>query len=258
VPDIHPHAVVDPQAELADDVAIGPFCVVGPEVRLARGVRLGPHASVLGRTSVGEGTRLHPYACIGGEPQGKWPDGEPQALELGRFNTVREFATIHVGTERGGGLTRLGDHNLILNNAHVAHDCQIGNHCTITGPGGLAGHVELEDHVTLGAFSGVHQFCRVGESAMCAGNAKLRKDAPPFSMVAGDGARVVGVNHVGLRRRGFDEETIRTIKHAFHLLFSSRMGFQEAAKRVREEIPASPEVEHLLRFLEESPRGFCR
>ena len=160
---------------------------------------------------------------------------------------IREFATIHVGTERGGGCTRLGDDNLVMNNAHVAHDCQVGSHCIITGPGGLAGHVELQDHVVLGAFTGIHQFCRVGESAMCAGNAKLRKDAPPFSLVAGDGARVVGLNVVGLRRRGFSPETIRTLKHAFHLLFNSRMRFREAVKRVREEIPDSPEVEPAAR-----------
>jgi len=258
VPEIHPTAVVDPRAQLADDVSIGALCVVGPEVRLAAGVRLDSYASVHGRTTVGERTRLYPHACIGGEPQDKAPDGEPQALEVGCDNQIREFATVHVGTERGGGCTRIGDDNLIMNNAHVAHDCQVGSHCIITGPGGLAGHVTLEDYAVLGAFTGVHQFCRVGESAMCAGNAKLRKDAPPFSMVAGDGARVVGLNVVGLRRRGFSPLTIRTLKHAFHLLFNSRMRFQEALKRVREEIPDSPEVNRLGVFLEESQRGFCR
>jgi UDP-N-acetylglucosamine acyltransferase len=258
VAEIHPTAVVDPAAELGDDVSIGPFCVVGPEARLGDGVRLDAYASVLGRTTVGARTRLHPHACVGGEPQDRVPDGEPQALEIGCDNQIREFATIHVGTERGGGRTVLGDDNLVMNNAHIAHDCRIGSHCIITGPGGLAGHVIVEDYAVLGAFTGVHQFCRVGESAMCAGNAKLRKDAPPFSMVAGDGARVVGINLVGLRRRGFDEETIRTIKHAFHLLFNSRMRFQAAVKRVREEIPESLEVSRLLGFLEESTRGFCR
>lgn len=256
--EIHPTAVVDPAAELAAGVRVGPFCVVGPEVRLAEGVRLDAYASVLGRTTVGAGTRLHPHACIGGEPQDRVPDGEPQELHLGRDNEIREFATIHVGTERGGGCTRLGDDNLVMNNAHIAHDCQIGSHCIITGPGGLAGHVVVEDYAVLGAFTGVHQFCRVGESAMCAGNAKLRKDAPPFSMVAGDGARVVGINLVGLRRRGFDEPVIRTIKRAFHILFNSRLRFQDAIKRTREEVPDSPEVNRLLTFLEESPRGVCR
>lgn len=256
--EIHPTAVVDPRAELAADVSIGALCVVGPEVVLGAGVRLDAYASVHGRTTVGARTHLFPHACIGGEPQDKVSDGAPQALELGCDNQIREFATIHVGTERGEGCTRIGDDNLVMNNAHIAHDCQVGSHCIITGPGGLAGHVILEDYAVLGAFTGVHQFCRVGESAMCAGNAKLRKDAPPFSMVAGDGARVVGLNVVGLRRRGFPPETIRTLKHAFHLLFNSRMRFQEALKRVREEIPDSPEVNRLGLFLEESQRGFCR
>jgi UDP-N-acetylglucosamine acyltransferase len=258
VPDVHPTAFVEAGAELADDVVIGPFCVVGSEVSLAAGVRLDGHSSVLGRTTVGERTRLHPYACIGGVPQDKVSDGVPQALALGCDNEIREFATIHVGTERGGGLTSLGDDNLVMNNAHVGHDCNVGSHCIITGPGGLAGHVTLEDFAVLGAFTGVHQYCRVGESAMCAGNAKLRKDAPPYSLVAGDGARVVGINVVGLRRRDFSPDVIRTIKHAFHLLFNSRAPFQDSVKRVREEIPDSIEVTHLLRFLEESPRGFCR
>jgi len=258
VSEIHPTAVVDSAAELGEGVAIGPFCVVGPRARLGDGVRLDAYAAVLGHTTVGARTRLHPHACIGGEPQDRVPDGEPQSLELGCDNEIREFASIHVGTERGGGCTRLGDDNLVMNNAHIAHDCQIGSHCIITGPGGLAGHVTVEDYAVLGAFTGVHQFCRVGESAMCAGNAKLRKDAPPFSMVAGDGARVVGINLVGLRRRGFDAAVIKTIKHAFHVLFNSRMRFQDAIKRVREEIPDSPEVNRLLTFLEESSRGVCR
>jgi UDP-N-acetylglucosamine acyltransferase len=258
VPEIHPTAVVDPSADVARDAEIGPFCVVGPEARLEAGVRLDAYASVLGRTRVGARTRLYPHACVGGEPQDRVPDGEPQALEIGSDNQIREFATIHVGTERGGGCTRIGSDNLVMNNAHIAHDCQIGDHCIITGPGGLAGHVTIEDYAVLGAFTGVHQFCRVGESAMCAGNAKLRKDAPPFSLVAGDGARVVGINLVGMRRRGFEDATIKTIKHAFHVLFNSRMRYQEAVKRVREEIPDSPEVNRLLVFLEESSRGFCR
>lgn len=258
MPEIHSTAVVDTAAELAADVSIGPLCVVGPHACLAEGVRLDAYASVLGRTRVGARTRLHAHACVGGEPQDRVPDGEPQMLEIGSDNQIREFATIHVGTERGGGCTRLGNDNLVMNNAHIAHDCQVGDHCIITGPGGLAGHVVVEDHAVLGAFTGVHQFCRVGESAMCAGNAKLRKDAPPFSLVAGDGARVVGINLVGMRRRGFDEATIKSIKHAFHLLFNSRTRFQEAVKRVREEIPDSLEVNRLLSFLEESSRGFCR
>lgn len=255
--DVHPTAVVESGAELAEDVRVGPFCYVGPHVALGSGVRLDAYASVHGRTRIGARTRLHPHACVGGEPQDRHADGAGR-LEIGCDNQIREFATIHVGTERGGGCTRLGDGNLVMNNAHVAHDCQVGSHCILTGPGGLAGHVTIEDHAVLGAFTGVHQFCRVGESAMCAGNAKLRKDAPPYAMVAGDGARVVGLNVVGLRRRGFAPGTIHELKHAFHVLFNSRLLFRDAVKRVREEVPASPEVAHLLEFLEQSPRGFCR
>lgn len=145
-----------------------------------------------------------------------------------------------------------------MNGAHVGHDCQVGSHCIVATYTGLAGHVIVEDHAVLGAYTGVHQFCRVGESVMAASNAKLSQDAPPFSMVAGDRARLVGVNSVGLRRRGFERELCSRIKHAFHLIFHSRLRLEPALARVREELGETPEVERLLRFLEKSERGFCR
>ncbi len=258
MPSIHPTAVVESGARLADDVEVGAFAFVGAEVELGTRVRVDHHAAVMGRTRVGSGSRIFPYACIGGEPQDRAFNGEATRLEIGSDNVIREHVTIHVGTSHGGGCTRTGDDNMIMNGAHIAHDCQIGSHCIIASYTGLAGHVTVGDHVVLGAYTGVHQFARIGESVMAASNAKLSQDAPPFSMIAGDRARLVGVNSVGLRRRGFDRAVMKSIKHAFHIIFNSRLRLDPALARVREEIPDSPEVERLVRFLEKSERGFCR
>jgi len=258
VPRIHPTAVVDPSAKLADDVEVGPFCWVGPGVELGPGVVLANHVSVSGLTRIGARTRVHPFAALGGDPQDKRFAGERTRLEIGADNVIREGATIHVGTPRGGGCTRIGDDNLIMNGAHVAHDCQIGSHVIVASFVGLAGHVSVGDHAVLGAYTGVHQFARIGESVMTAANSMLSLDAPPFAMVAGDRARVVGLNVVGLRRRGFDAETVRALKRAFHLLYASKLRQEVAVARVRETLPDVPEVDRLLRFLETSSRGVAR
>lgn len=255
---VHPTAVVEAGALLAADVEIGPHALVGPEVELREGVAVGAHAAVIGRTRVGPRTRIHPFACVGGEPQDKSFAGESTRLDIGTDNVIREHATIHVGTPRGGGCTRIGDDNLIMNSAHIAHDCRIGSHCIIASFSGLAGHVTVDDYAVLGAYTGVHQFSRVGESVMAASNVKLSLDAPPFSMVAGDRARLVGLNSIGLKRRGFSPETIAALKHAFHILFHSRLLLKVALARAREGVGDSPEVQRLIRFLEKSERGFCR
>ena len=255
---VHPSAIVEPGAKLAEDVEIGPYAMVGSEVELAAGAVVGPHVVLLGRTLVGERTRIFPGACIGGEPQDRSFSGEATRLVIGRDNVIREHVTIHVGTPEGGGCTRVGDDNLIMNSAHVAHDCQIGSHCIVASFVGLAGHVTIEDHAVLGAYTGVHQFTRIGESAMAAGGSKLVKDAPCFSLVAGDRARLVGLNSLGIRRRGFSPEVVRDLKRSFRILFGSRMRFQPALERVRRELGASPEVARLIRFLENSQRGVCR
>jgi UDP-N-acetylglucosamine acyltransferase len=258
LPRIHPTAVVDPAAKLADDVEIGPLSFVGAGVELGPAVVVANQVSIAGRTRVGARTRIHPFAALGGDPQDRSFAGERTRLEIGADNVIREGATIHVGTPRGGGCTRIGDDNLIMNGAHVAHDCQVGSHVIVASFVGLAGHVVVEDHAVLGAYTGVHQFARVGESAMTAANSMLSQDAPPFAMVAGDRARVVGLNAVGVRRRGLSEDAQRALKRAFHLLFGSRLRLETALARVREELAGTPEVERLVRFLETSTRGFCR
>lgn len=256
---VHQSALVDPAARLAPTVEVGPLAIVGPEVELMDDVVVGPHAVVVGRTRIGARSQIHPFACLGGPPQDSEAFGEQGGrLEIGEDNVIREHVSIHVGTEAGGGCTRLGDHNFVMNAAHVGHDCQIGSHCVLASFSGLAGHVQVADHVVLGAYTGVHQFARVGESVMAASNTKLSLDAPPFAMVAGDRARLVGINHVGLKRRGFSRERQQQIKRAFHLLFHSQLRLEEALESVREELKEAQEVERLLGFLETSGRGFCR
>lgn len=256
--DVHPSALVDPKARLGAGVKVGPYSVIGPEVTLADGVEVGAHVVVTGQTTVGEATRIFPFTSLGDEPQDKSFSGERTRLEIGAANVIREHVTVHVGTPRGGGCTRIGDDNLIMTSTHVGHDCQIGSHVILASYTGLAGHVIIEDFVVLGAYAGIHQFCRVGESVMCGANAKLSLDAPPFAMVVGDHARLAGLNTVGLKRRGFGPEQRRALKRAFRLLFSSKLRLEVALAQVREELADSEEVARLVRFIEKSERGVLR
>jgi UDP-N-acetylglucosamine acyltransferase len=258
LPDIHPTACVEDGAILAADVVVGAFSFVGRDVELGPGVEVAAHVTLLGRTRIGADCRIFPYACLGAEPQDRAFDGESTSLEIGERTQIREQVTIHVGTSPGGGCTRIGDDNYVMNGAHIGHDCQIGNNTIIASFCGLAGHAEVDDFAVLGAYTGLHQYARVGESVMAAGGSKLSLDAPPFAMVAGDRARLVGLNSVGLRRRGFSPATCSQIKHAFHLIFRSKLRLEDALTRVDEEAGGVPEVERLVSFLRKTERGFCR
>jgi UDP-N-acetylglucosamine acyltransferase len=255
---IHPTAVVDPGAKLADDVDVGPYVVIGASVELAEGVEIGSHVNIMGRTSIGARTRVFPFAILGSDPQVRGFSGETTALVIGADNVIREYVSIHIGTGKGGGCTRIGDDNMIMNNVHIAHDCQIGSHCVLAAFSGLGGHVAIEDHVVLGGMTGIHQFVRIGESVFTGGNSMLTKDAPPFTRVAGDRARFVGLNTVGLERRGFSHETIAQLKHAMHVLFQSKLLLEPAVEQVERDCSDSPEVARLLHFLRQSERGFIR
>jgi UDP-N-acetylglucosamine acyltransferase len=257
-PDIHPTACVEEGAVLAADVVVGPFAFVGREVEIGSGVEIGSHSTLIGQTRIGAGSRIFPHVCLGAEPQDQTFDGEATRLEIGLRAVIREFATVHVGTARGGGCTRIGDDNFIMNNAHVGHDCQTGQNVIIAPFCGLGGHAQIGDYTVLGAYTGVHQHTRVGESVMAAGGTKLAQDAPPFSMVAGDRARLVGLNAVGLRRRGFSPKTRAQIKRAFRLIFQSKLLLEPALARVEEEVGGVPEVERLVSFLRKTERGFVR
>lgn len=256
--EIHPSAIVDPRAKIGENVSIGPFVTVGPEVELAAGVELRPHSHVVGRTLVGEGTRIFPFASIGEEPQDKSFSGEETELVIGRGNVIRENAVIHVGTRKGGGRTRIGDDNLIMNGVHIGHDSVIGSHCIIASQCALGGHVTVEDYATVGGLTGIHQFARVGESAMVAALSGLTKDAPPFSLVAGERATLRGLNVVGIKRRDMPARSRSQLRRAYHILFGSKQRLEPALEQVRAEGLDSDEVGRLIAFLSSSDRGFCR
>jgi UDP-N-acetylglucosamine acyltransferase len=254
-PQVDPSARVDPGTVLEPGVRVGPYCVVGPEVSLGRGTVLDAHVVIGGPTRVGEHNHFYPFSSIGLAPQDLKYRGEPSRLEIGDRNTFREFVTVNRGTEGGGNLTRIGSSNLFMTQAHVAHDCQVGSHTIFANAATLAGHVEVQDWATLGAFSGVHQFCRVGAHAFVGGFTVVTKDVLPFSKTVGNRARIYGINTVGLARRGFTRETVAALKEAYRLLLQSRLNTTEALARLEAEGPRVPEVQTLVEFVRSSPRG---
>ena len=255
---IDPAAHVAPGAQLGAGSIIGPHAAIGPNVVLGRNVRVGASAVVDGHTSIGDGTEVFPFASIGMPPQDLKYKGEPTRLDIGRRNIFREFVTIHRGTAGGGGKTTIGDRNLFMNYVHIAHDCRVGND-TIFGPGAtLGGHVFVDDFATISAYSGVHQFCRVGRHAFIGGYSVVTKDALPFAKTVGARSlcRVYGLNTIGLIRRGFDEATIRKLKSAYRYLLQSKLNATQALQKIESEPSlASPEVEYLVTFIRTASRG---
>ena len=255
---VHPTSVVSPRAELGEGAHVGPFCTVGDEVRLGARVRLESHVVVDGRTEIGDETHVFPFASVGLEPQDLKYRGEPAETRVGKRCRLREFVTVHRGTAGGGMLTSIGDDCLIMAQAHVAHDSRVGSGVIMANAATLAGHVEVEDGANVGAYSGVHQFCRVGREAYVGGYSVVVKDALPFALTVGNHAKCYGLNTVGMKRRGYPQETIEALHHAFRLLLSSRLNTTQALARIREEIQGSAEVEELLRFIETSRRGVVK
>ena len=255
---IHTSAVVSPEARLGRDCHVGPYCVVGGEVTLGDGVRLESHCVVEGRTDIGDESHLYPFVSVGLASQDLKYRGEPAETRVGRRCRVREFVTVHRGTEGGGGLTSVGDDCLIMAQAHVAHDCRVGSGVIMANGATLAGHVAVEDGANIGAYSGVHQFCRVGREAYVGGYSVVVKDALPFALTVGNHARCFGLNHVGMKRRGYPQETADALHHAFRLLLNSKLNTTQAVAAIRAEITDSPEVELLLRFIETSERGVVK
>ncbi|HEX8354609.1 MAG TPA: acyl-ACP--UDP-N-acetylglucosamine O-acyltransferase [Pyrinomonadaceae bacterium] len=255
---VHPTAVVSPRAEVGEGSHVGPFCTVGDEVRLGERVRLESHVVVDGRTEVGDDTHVFPFASIGLAPQDLKYRGEPAETRVGRRNRIREFVTVHRGTEGGGMLTSVGDDCLVMAQAHVAHDCRVGSGVIMANAATLAGHVEVEDGANVGAYSGVHQFCRVGREAYVGGYSVVVKDALPFALTVGNHAKCYGLNTVGMKRRGYPQETVEALHHAFRLLLSSKLNTTQALSRIGEELKGPPEVEELVRFIETSRRGVVK
>ncbi len=253
---IHPTAVIDGAASVADNVTVGPYAVIGPDVEIAEGTWIGPHAVVQGPTRIGRDNRIFQFASVGEEPQDKKFRGERTCLEIGDGNTIREFVTINRGTGDGGGVTRIGDDNWIMAYCHIAHDCLVASHTVFANNASLAGHVEVADHVILGGFSLVHQFSRLGEHCFLAFGAHVDRDVPPFVMAAGQRATPRGLNVEGLKRNGFPAETTRALKHAYKTLYREGLRLEEAIDALA--TADDPTVARFAAFVRASERGIIR
>lgn len=255
---IDTRAIISPQARIEESVSIGPWCLVEGEVSIAAGTTVAPHAVIRGPTRIGRDNRIHSFCVIGGDPQDKKYGGEVTRLEIGDRNTIREHCTINRGTIQGSGITRLGNENWIMANVHVAHDCLIGNGVVMANNTAIAGHVVIEDHATLGGFTAVHQFCRIGAYSFTAIASAVTRDVPPYVMMAGNSASVHGLNREGLKRHGFSAEAVETLKRAYKILYRSGLALSEALAQLEEMAASSPEVRRLADFVAASTRGIAR
>ena len=255
---IHSTALIDPAAELAEDVSVGPYSVIEANVTIGAGTDIGPHVVIKGTTRIGSQNRIFQFASIGEEPQDKKYAGEPTSLEIGDRNTIREFVTINRGTAQDDGVTRLGDDNWIMAYVHIAHDCRIGNETIFANNASLAGHVSVGDYAILGGFTLVHQFCSIGAYSLTAFGSGISKDVPPFVTVGGTPARAHGLNMEGLRRRGFPEESRKALRRAYRTLYRESLSLQDALAALREQAASSAEVGKLVKFLEQQSRGIVR
>ena len=256
--EIHPTALVDPEARLGRNVAVGPFCVVGSQVEIGEGSAIGAHVVIEGRVRIGRNNRIFHFACLGGPPQDKKYAGEDTTVEIGDGNTIREYVTINRGTALDAGVTRVGDDNWIMAYVHFAHDCQIGSHTIFANACQLAGHVRVGDWAILGATTLVHQFVHIGAHAFTGMGSFLPQDLPPYVTAAGNTARPYGLNSEGLKRRGFSPAAISGLKKAYRTLYRSGLGLEDARRELESQVAACPPVRAILDFLSQSTRGILR
>jgi len=254
---IHPTAIIDPHARISETAEIGPYCIIGAEVEVGPRTRLMGNNYVEGPTWIGEENVFYPYNSTGVASQDLKYKGERAETRIGNRNRIREFVTIHRGTQSGGLVTSLGDDNLIMAYCHVAHDVRIGNHVVLGNSVGLAGHVVIDDWADVSPYSGVHQFCRIGRHAFIGPYSVIKQDVLPFSLTSHKPeVKVYGANAIGLERRGFDRGVIESLQTAMRLLARSKLNTKQAVERIRTEVPPSAEVEELLAFIGASTRGF--
>jgi UDP-N-acetylglucosamine acyltransferase len=255
---VHPTALVDPAAELADDVEVGAFTLVGPKVRIDAGSWIGPHVVVTGRTTIGRNNRIFQFASIGEEPQDKKYGGEDTELVIGDNNTIRELCTFSRGTVQGGGKTVIGNDNWIMACVHIAHDCILGDNIVMANNASLAGHVTVGDWAILSGYSLIHQFCNVGAHSLTSFASHVNQSIPPYVTVSGEKARAKGVNAEGLKRRGYSAEQIQQVRRAYKVLYRSGLPLEEARERLAEMAQDHEEVRPLVDFLDSTVKSFIR
>jgi UDP-N-acetylglucosamine acyltransferase len=255
---IHETAIVHPKAEIGQNVDIGAFSIIRENVAIGSGTTIGPHVVIDPFVDIGADCRIFQYAAIGAEPQALAFSGEETYVKIGRGNIIREFVTIHRGTSEGGGVTEVGEENLIMAYSHIAHDCKLGKNIVLSNAATLAGHITIGDHATVGGLVAIHQFVRVGNYAFIGGKSAVVKDIPPYMIAAGDRATLHGLNLVGLKRQGFSRETLGMLKKAYRLIFRIGLTQNEAIERVAAEVEQVPEVVSLIDFIKTSERGITR
>jgi UDP-N-acetylglucosamine acyltransferase len=255
---IHPTAIIESGAQLGENVKIGAYSIIREHVTIGAGTVVGPHVVIEGRTTIGRDNEIFQFASIGAIPQDLKFHGEETTLVIGDRNKIREFTTLHLGTEDGGGKTVIGNDNLFMAYIHVAHDCILGNHIIMANGATLAGHVEVDDYAILGGMSAVHQFTRIGAHVMASGGSMIAQDLPPYVIAQGDRAKTVGLNLVGLKRRGFDAATMSAIKKSYKLIFRAGLRQEEALQQIADTIEQFPEVVAFSDFIRNSTRGIAR
>jgi UDP-N-acetylglucosamine acyltransferase len=256
---IHSTAIVDPKAKIHPSCRIGPYCVIGAGVELGKGCHLVSHVAMEGPTKIGVDNGFFPFSSIGLAPQDITYAGEPTRLEIGDHNEIREFVTINRGTVKGGGLTKIGDHNLIMAYTHIAHDCQIGSHIIMANAATLGGHVTVEDWANVGALCPVHHFVRIGTHSIIGGGTTVTRDVLPFSKTSAErGTHAYGMNAIGLERRGFSKDRIKKLHHAYRLLMASKLNTSQAVEKMKAEADRGEDVDQLIRFIEASERGVIK
>jgi UDP-N-acetylglucosamine acyltransferase len=255
---IHPTAIIHPTAELHGTVTVGPYSIIEGGVAIDSGTQIGSHVFIDQYTRIGKDCQIFPFASVGTAPQDKKFKGEKTELVIGDDNVIREYATINRGTPDGGGVTTIGNQNLLLAYIHIAHDCHLGNGITMVNVATLGGHVTLEDYSVIGGLAAVHQFVRVGAHAYVGGKTGVSQDIPPFVLASGERAKLFGLNIVGLKRHNFSNEVILALKKTYQLVIRSHLTIQEAMIRVEKEIPVYPEVKQFLEFVRNSQRGIPR
>lgn len=255
---IHATAIIHKKAELDSSVEVGPYCTIGEHVRIGKNTTLRSHIVIDGWTNIGEDNTIYPFASIGLEPQDLKFKGEETRLVVGDHNMIREYVTLHRGTDSGGGVTQIGHNNVLMAYVHVAHDCILGDRVIMSNAATLAGSITVGDDAIIGGLSGVHQFVRIGSYSMVGGCSAVAQDVPPYVRVAGNHAKLYGLNSIGLKRHGFSSDQIQTLKLLYKQVFRSGLTLKDAISQSRDKWPNLPEVEMFLSFVEKSERGICR